>query len=336
MRILGISHINSGCGFHRVVMPLGYMDDIVGTITNLPTEEVMNEGWDILLFNRISGFDEDFDYIREKMGCKIVVDMDDAWGLPTNHLNYYDYLHLSPRIENNLRNADLVTCTNENLAKKIRPLNSNVVIVPNAILFGQHQFIPDKVESDKIRIFWCGGITHEGDLEILKNPIRRLTAHKDKIEMVLGGYNDENELSKFIWDKMFSYFTSSGQLPHQIIKGTTPDKYMSMYSHADIMLVPLLQSDWSGCKSNLKLLEASVKKVPVICSAVEPYTLDKSAPVLWVENQSDWYKHLRFLINNKNAREDYGEKLNEWAKKSYDLIEVNKIRRSAFANLIKS
>ena len=49
MRILGISHINSGCGFHRVVLPLGYMDDIVGTITNLPTEEIMSEGWDIVL-----------------------------------------------------------------------------------------------------------------------------------------------------------------------------------------------------------------------------------------------------------------------------------------------
>ena len=111
-------------------------------------------------------------------------------------------------------------------------------------------------ESDKIRIFWCGGITHEGDLEILKNPIKRLSAHKDKIKMVIGGYDDANDMSKFIWEKMVSYFTSARQLPYHIVKGTTPDKYMEMYQNADIMLIPLLSSEWASCKSNLKILDS--------------------------------------------------------------------------------
>jgi hypothetical protein len=336
MKILGISHPHSGCGFHRVVLPLGFMNDVSGYVTNIPTDEVLEQHWDILLFNRISQYDGNFDAVRKQIGCKIVIDMDDDWLLPSNHINYYDYQELNPRIERNLREADMITCTHERLAEKIRPFNSNVHIFPNAIPFGEHQFTEDKNQDDKLRIFWCGGITHEGDLEILKNPIRRLSLHKEKIKMVIGGYDNSNELSQFIWDKMVGYFTSSRQLPYEILKGTSPDKYMHMYSNADIMLVPLIASEWSAGKSNLKLLEASVKKIPVICSAVEPYINDFDAPVLWAYNQKDWNKHLNLLINNPEIRKEYGEKINEWAKRKYNIFDVNVTRRKAFADLIAS
>jgi hypothetical protein len=83
-------------------------------------------------------------------------------------------------------------------------------------------------------------------------------------------------------------------------------------------------------------LEAACKKVPVVVSKVNPYALDTDAPVFWVEHQSDWYKHLKFLINNKNARLDYGEKIYEWAIKKYHLKDINIGRKSTFENLINS
>lgn len=334
MNILGMSMPKSGCGFHRIVLPMGYMDNIKGHVTNYPSPEIMLEKWDLFFYNRISIFDDKFESLKKEYNMKVIMDLDDDWNLPSNHLNFYEYQKWRPRIENNIRMADIVTCTNERLAERIRPFNSNVHIFPNAIPFGEHQFTSEKSEDEKIRIFWCGGITHEGDLEILKNPIRRLNSYKDKIKMVIGGYDQSNELSKYIWDKMVSYFTSSKTLPFEIIPGTTPDKYMSMYSNADIMVIPLLANDWSACKSNLKILEASVKGIPVICSAVEPYINDYDAPVLWAYNQKDWYKHLNFLINDKDARQDYGQKLQDWAKKKYNLFDINQQRRATFENII--
>jgi glycosyltransferase involved in cell wall biosynthesis len=336
MKILGLSHPQSGCGYHRVVLPLITMPDVKGVITNYPSKETMADKYDILLYNRVSQFDGNFDDVRNQLGCKIVVDMDDDWNLPSNHLNYAEYQEMGKRIEQNLMEADLVTCTHERLASKIYPLNKNVVILPNAIPFGSYQFLDNKTESDLVRIFWCGGITHEGDLEIIKNPIRRLQAEKKKIQMVVGGYNQDNPLSKWLWDKMVSYFTDSKKLNHLVINSMQVDKYMAMYEQADIMLVPLLKSDWAAGKSNLKLLEASVKSVPVICSAVEPYINDTDAPVLWVQKQSDWYKHLNLLINDKAARLEYGKKINEWAKRKYNLADVNAARQSAFADLVKA
>jgi glycosyltransferase involved in cell wall biosynthesis len=336
MRILGLAHHQSGCSYHRVVLPLAFMEGVTGYITNNPTDEIYESGFDIGIYNRMSIWDNDFDKVRNMLGIKIVVDLDDDWILPTNHLNYYDYLNMKPRIENNIRNADLVTCTNERLADKIKPFNSNVKVFSNAIPYGFQQFTDEKIESDKIRIFWCGGITHEADLEILKNPVGRLLQHKNNIKMVLGGYDDQNELSKFIWDKMRGYFSFGQKLSNEIVRSQPVNKYMELYQNADIMVIPLIANDWSACKSNLKILEAAAKKLPVICSAVEPYYTDKNLPVLWVHNQKDWFKHLNYLINNEKARQDYGERLHEYCKKNYNIFEINKQRKAAFDNLIKA
>jgi glycosyltransferase involved in cell wall biosynthesis len=284
----------------------------------------------------MSMLDDNWDKAKEILKCKVVLDMDDSWLLPSNHLNYQDYKEFTPRIENNIIKADLVTVTNENLADAVKKLNENVVILPNSLPYGYHQFTDERTEDERVRIFWAGGITHEGDLEILKNPIRRLVAYKNKIRMVLGGYTETDNVSKWIWDKMKGYFTSAGQLDYRIHKGTTPDKYMSMYNDADIMVIPLLKSDWSACKSNLKILEAASKGLPVVVSNVAPYNLDKDAPVFWVDKQTDWYKHLNFLINNKNAREDYGAKVKEWAARKYNFFAINEQRRWAFESIIRA
>lgn len=335
MNIIGITNQDSGCGYHRVILPLGFMNDIKGYVTNWITDD-KKDGWDILLYNRLSAFDNNWPETKDTFGVKVVMDLDDYWRLPPNHLNHGHYEQFGQRIENNIRQADLVTVTNEAIASKVRPLNSNVVVLPNALPFGKNQFIEDKRESDRVRIFWCGGVTHEQDLNILKNPIKKLHVYKDKIQMVLGGFTDSDTASKTIWDKMFSAFTDGGKLAYMKLHGTKPTQYMQMYENADIMLIPLEASDWHACKSNLKILEAACKRIPVIVSNVAPYNQDKDAPVLWVNSQKDWFIHLNYLINNPNARAELGNQLHEWAKEKYSIEKVNERRRSTFAGLCEA
>jgi glycosyltransferase involved in cell wall biosynthesis len=326
----------SGVTLHRVTLPLAFMNDIKATVTDIPSFELLEEGWDIIFYNRLSPLDQDWEEVRKQMNSKIVMDMDDDWILPANHLNYYDYLERKPIIENNFKYADLITCTNENIAERVYPFNKNIQIFPNALPYGHHQFTDVKREDERVRIFWAGGVTHQHDLEILKYPLQRLKPLANKIKMVLGGYNDTDPITKYLWDQMFNSFTCNGQLPYTKLHSLEPINYMQHYEWADIMLVPLENSRWHSCKSNLKLLEAASKKVPVICSKVEPYTLDMSAPVLWVEKQSDWFKHIKDLILNPNKRIEYGEKIHEWATTKYNLFEINKGRKQAFDNLVKS
>jgi len=332
LKVIGMTDQNSGCGYHRVLLPLGFMNDIKGYVTNLITPD-KTDGWDVLLYNRLSPFDSKWDEARNILKCKVVMDIDDYWKLPPNHINYGHYETFGKRIENNIATADLVTVTNEALAVKAREFNNNVMIFPNAIPFGRNQFIEDKRPSERVRIFWAGGVTHEEDLRMLKGPLSKLKMYADKIQMVIGGFTDTDEYSKSIWDRMFSYFTCGGQLPYIKLHGTKPINYMQMYEHADIMVIPLEDSEWHSCKSNLKILEAASKRVPCIVSNVQPYNVEKDCPVLWVNSQKDWFTHLNYLINNPSARVELGNRLYEWAKEKYSIEKINEGRRAAFKSI---
>jgi glycosyltransferase involved in cell wall biosynthesis len=156
------------------------------------------------------------------------------------------------------------------------------------------------------------------------------------IQMVVGGYTDTDEYSKKIWDKMASALTVCGQLDHVKLPGMMPTLYMDMYKHGDIALIPLEQSDWHGCKSNLKLLEAAAKEIPCIVSNVEPYNCDYDCPALFVNSQKDWARYLTLLINDKNLIYEYGKALKAWAATSYNYESINHQRFNIFTNLCQA
>ena len=337
LKILGMSNRMSGCHYHRVTLPLGFMDNIDGLVTDAPNKEIIyQDNYNLLLFNRGCHFQDDWDYLKGKVG--IVMDIDDDWNIPANHYMYETYQKALEVIVNNLRYADIVTTTNERLADKIYQYNQNVHVLPNALPYGQDQFTDEKEidEDGKLRIFWAGGLSHEFDLQILKYPLQRLHSYKDKIKMVMAGYAQNNEFTANTWERMYSSFTDGEKLPGVRMEGLAPRLYMNLYKYGDIMLVPLESSDWHSCKSNIKLLEAGCKGIPCIVSNVEPYSRDIDAPVLWVNNQSDWFKHLKLLINDKDARDEYGQKLKAWATEKYNLAEVNKKRRELFCGVVRN
>jgi hypothetical protein len=99
------------------------------------------------------------------------------------------------------------------------------------------------------------------------------------------------------------------------------------------MLLPLEKTQWHSMKSNLKLIECACKGIPVICSKVLPYT-EFNPPVLWIEKQSDWFKHVNDLVNDKDKREGFGKALQVWAKKRFDLKEVSKLRHECYKAIL--
>lgn len=332
INILGIGTAQSGVTYHRIALPMGFMNNVTGLITNSIETDLVAEKYDIFYYNRVNPYHDQHNNIRQQFGCKIVMDIDDDWDLPHSHVAFEQYIHLKPKIIRNLQEADLVTCTHEKLAEKCRQYNTNVKVFPNALPYSEDQFTNDRYIDEDIRIFWAGGISHGEDLKQLTYPIRRLKGIKN-VKMIIGGYDPVNDYSKYLWDQMINSFTANRSLKHEILNAKPVLEYMELFRHADVMLVPLKPTEWSSYKSNLKLLEAAVKGIPVICQAVEPYIFDKDAPVLWVHKTEDWFKHMNFFIHNKNAREDYGQKIHEWALKNYNLRTINEARRAALADL---
>ena len=330
MRILAITSKTSGVGYHRIIMPIVNMEKDYCLMTDTITEETFEGNYDIVVMNRMLSniTPEQMIEWRKKYGFKLVVDNDDHWQLDPSHILYQHYIinKVQQQIINWIQIADLCTCTHERLAEEIYKHNINVEILPNAIPYGEEQFLLDKKPSDLVRLFWSGSGTHERDLEILRNPMKRINF---PIRTIIAGYN---ETEKPIWDNMICAFTNGLKLKPTIYNYNQVTEYMAAYCDSDISLIPLVDSKFNSMKSNLKVLETASKKNPVIVSNVHPYK--GFYPACHVNSQKDWYYWIKLLTHDQAARTQYGNDLYDYCNKNFNLHEVNKQRFAIYSKLI--
>jgi hypothetical protein len=312
----------SGCDYHRVRLPFihshEYVDHAFYKDFTIENADHYFERSEVIIYNRAIALDKVKQF--KSAGVKIVCDVDDYWILHHEHPLYHSYnKELTSGLIANMRAADLVTTTTERLANLIRSYNKNVAVIPNALPFGWGQFS----EGTKGTSFIYAGLSsHLKDVRLLSGITNQL--HNENVEFTLAGFKNESVFIEMA--KIFGKCKTVERLPL--------DNYMNCYDGSGVSLVPLVNNNFNAHKSNLKILEAAAKKIPAIVSFVPPYSDDSDAPVLWVKNKSDWYKHIKALHESEAMRFDYGQQLYEWAVKRYSLGYWNKIRFELYKNLI--
>lgn len=331
MRILTVGARQSGVSYHRLFIPTMYMPKEYAMLTDTITEEELEKGYNILYINRyIMGMEaEQLSAYREKYGFKIIVDIDDYW-----HLDVWHMLHSTypvQRIIDHIKIADIVTCTNEKLYNELIKINKIVYILPNALPYGDDQFTDDVTESDKVRFLWAGSATHEKDIAILKRPMQRIASDpfiKSKAHFQICGYEPENTIKTPIWHRMIDNFLCSFKVPGYVREGLPVDLYINFYKDADACLVPLVDSIFNSMKSNLKVLEAAVKNLPVIASNVEPYS---SCPhIIKVNKQSDWFDAVKKICKDAIYRKEIGQINGEYCRDNFHISKINIERKQIF------
>ena len=329
MRILAVTSKFSGVGYHRIMMPLVNMRKDYCMITDTINELVFDNNYDIVIFNRFLTSTDAKLLVKMKLkyDFKLIVDNDDYWILPPSHVLYerYKESNISEVITEYMRVADLCTCTHERLAEEIYKYNTNVEILPNALPYGREQFQDDKIDSDMVRLFWSGSGTHAPDMDILRNPIKKINF---PVKTVIAGYNLGE---KHIWDRMIGVFTNGLKLNPTIYDYAGVTKYMGAYADSDISVIPLVDNKFNAMKSNLKVLETASKRNPAIVSNVHPY---KDMPVCYVNNQKDWYYWIKLLTFDDAARIEYGQKLFEYCDRVYNFDAINNKRFAIYNKLI--
>jgi glycosyltransferase involved in cell wall biosynthesis len=333
MRIITVGQRNSGVSFHRLFNPVIYLPKEYAMMTDVLTEEELEKGYDILFINRyMAGMEVDeVVRLREKYGFKLVVDVDDYWNLDAWHILYGKYP--TQKVIDHIKVADLVTCSNNDLAVHIDELNPNWVVIPNALPYGEDQFTDVKTESDKVRFVYAGSVTHEKDIAILKNPMKRVAGDsmvKNNANFILCGYSEDNEVVN-AWGRMINDYMCGFKVDGYIRGALPVDQYMNFYNEADACLVPLVDSKFNSMKSNLKVLEAATKNAPVICSNVKPYSECKH--IIRVNNQSDWFGNIKKVVKDAIYRQEMGLANGEWCRENFDLVKVNKLRKQVFESL---
>lgn len=326
-----------GVSYHRLFLPSEYLENlnVQRRFGKLYPKDL--EWADVLIISRVmDGNPSDIKAILDKYGVKLVVDVDDLWILPNNHIlkGYYARTNYGQRQEEYLKLADQVWTTNIRLADEIKPFNKNVFIIPNALPYGQGQFTDERTQSERIRFFYAGGHTHKHDIELLRDVNRELRKDeifKEKGQFVLtGGFENKQDIYvDKIWSDMEQVYSGHAvkSKTYKRLYGKGVDNYMELYREADVGLIPLEDNRFTRCKSNLKILECAAKKIPAIVSNVATYR-DNFPQIYYVDN-NDFKKAVRYFFENPDVISLGGEFLYKWAMEHHYLPTVNKLREEA-------
>ena len=128
------------------------------------------------------------------------------------------------------------------------------------------------------------------------------------------------------------------------------NNYAKHYRNIDVLLVPLVRSEFNEVKSELKFVEAGFTKTGVIASNFGPYTIDsdsmfkkggvineKGNCILIDENKShkDWAKYIIKLVENPELISKLQENMYNHVKDRYDIRNVTKNRAEWYKSIIK-
>lgn len=306
---LTIDPKNTACAYLRLTSPLNRLHDC-HDIVNLSVCDMVNGQFkinkELLAHSRIvvvqRGLAAHLPYheLRKAFpnpAVKIVFELDDALTLlPANHMGFQYFQAGRPRIEEYLKNADLVTVTTPKLKEFYSHFNDNIEVLPNTV--DTRVWLPAEAKRSpdgKISILFSGTTTHEHDLALVEGVIGRIIKEfPERVEFLFWG-NAPATLKNLPQVKVISaYIPDYAAYARQL-------KSLSV----DLALVPLELTPFNRAKSAIKWLEYSACKIPGIFTDIEAYNqVVEHGKTGWlVPNAPEaWYDAIKKFVEDDNLR----------------------------------
>ena len=251
---------------------------------------------------------------------KIIMDLDDAiWYVQKDNISYDSIKKMrGPEILSDVINdVDGVTCTSSYLrnviARETYKTHDKVKVMPNQVdLTLYNRKFPAK-DRHTLTLLHYGSTSHFEDLvdpEFVKG-IDKVFENYPNIQITLVGAFI-SELKKK-WGKRYEH-----KFGHEDIYHWIKDKFPLYMDEADIIVVPLRDTIYNRCKSEIKWLEVSSAMKPGVFSETRPYNdnIRHGITGYLAKYADDWYKYLKILIDSKEKRLEIGTNAYKEVKKS--------------------
>lgn len=340
-RILSIVYPKiGGCQFYRQVHPHGQLSGYGDFEVVFKPELALapdHELWDFHLvqFHKNHVTPEILVKLRT-MGIPSMVDFDDYWHLPYNHLSFNRYKkeNLPARFIEIIRQAGFISVTTDALAEEVRRYNQNVLVFPNVLDPASQLAYPVEIQSDRLRFGYLAGSHHLPDVELLRGLNNRLANSGLKYSLALFGYRHES-----IYFDYASVLTNNANYTDNLVLYPSlpvPD-YLAYYNLLDVVLVPLVANKFNSLKSELKLVEAGTFKKAVIVSDAMPYKpfLKDKVNCLVAKSKADWFRKIKYLVNNPEAVTDIGNQLHHDIQEHFNYEKIVKYRAAAYKEIVQ-
>lgn len=331
MKILFINGKYPFCYFYRGYLPGVYsnnyvVDDFMRKDMKVDKDVLMRKAKDsdVIVFQRPQD-KERLALVRlfKSMGKKVIFENDDTYlvgkGIPLERLENDSQREIAVELSN-ITNEILSLCdgaiaSTETLANEYREINPNVAVLKNCI-DPLDEFTCKENKTGKFRIGLVGSVTTNDDYLHIKDQIRKLDERGDITFVVFGiKYTDGTNISFMDEDRRF--WESLKNVEWQPYVHIT--EYMMTVADLalDLAIIPRQKSYFNDCKSNLKFLEMSLLKIPVLAEDILPYQQDKYLTL--VPNSDDWYNYIIAVKDNYTKYKELANKAHDYVLEEYNI-----------------
>jgi glycosyltransferase involved in cell wall biosynthesis len=192
--------------------------------------------------------------------------------------------------------------------------DDNVYVLPNTLDYEVWDALPlRKDNGDKVIIGWAGGAQHIHDIPIMTPALDIILKKYPNVEFHWAGISTKET------DRLKSrYPNQCKELARVDIKD-----YAKAFAdwNFDIFTAPLWENKFNFSKSNIKWLESSARRIPIITSPYEPYKDIKHGETGYLaKDTKEWVSAFEILINDKTKREIVGQNAYTESKRMYDPV----------------
>jgi glycosyltransferase involved in cell wall biosynthesis len=317
----GLPH---GCSYIRLLLPLAH-PSVEADVQLSQSLEFPDCPVDILIIERL--WDHTCDWGRHltilqnlrTRGTKIVYEMDDDLLSVNSDMGARDWPTTQQKmwIRQMVRFADCVIVSTQELADRLAQLNPRIQIIENALderLFDRSHKIKTK-EKDGVVVFgYMGTFTHLDDLISIIQPLRSiLDRYHDRVRFEIVGVGDGVVLEAAFKNLPVRFLS----LPTQAVSYERFTAWMQENISWDFGIAPLINTQFTKSKSDIKFLDYAVLGIPGVFSNVPAYnkTVKHLENGILANGSQSWMDGLEKMILENELRFRLATKAHEevWA-----------------------
>jgi len=254
---------------------------------------------------------------------KVWIDYDDLlFDVPTDNPTFFNYSkpECQAAVTNLLAMADVVTVSTHHLKRQLDKFAKNIIVLPNCL---DEARIPlaDPTQKRNNLITWRGSKTHQRDVMSYAEPIIKNSQLK------------KDSTWQFIGDNL--WFVTE-YMPHDRTFVSPAMDMMEYLRHLNatagsLMMVPLHDSNFNRCKSNIAHLEAAYSGMVTLGPAWEEWSIPG---VLTYTGLADFDKHLSDVLNQRVDVQKMNAEARAYINEHYNIAKWNETRKEVIAEIM--
>jgi len=215
-----------------------------------------------------------------------------------------------------VKHADGVFVTTEELAKRYRKVNKNVVVAPNCVDPLDWRVLEGarKQQDELVRVGWFASVSHHGDAKLVQRGME-WASQRDGVQVAVMGLDP-----RFTFEHIRLPWTNDLSM------------YKLMLHSLDIGLCPITATIQGSARSDIKATEYAMAGAMPIVSDLSAYAEWKHGETcLRAKDGKDFYHHLKWALSHRDEAEQIAARAKEFVLAERNIEKKVGIWREAFA-----